>query len=64
MEMERFKFRAGEERLEQGIGAGPGEGLRAGQSRCGVGLANALQLPKEDVAGAVWELRAPEENAV
>ena len=33
-----------------GLGAGPGEGLRAGQSSCGVGLGDALQFPKEDLA--------------
>ena len=36
-----------------GLGRGPGEGLRAGQSSCGVGLGDALQLPKEDLASAV-----------
>ena len=45
-----------------GIGLGPGEGLRAGQSSCGVGLGDALQLPKEDLASAVRVLRAPEER--
>ena len=65
MEMERFKYRAGEEELgSSGPGAGPGEGLRAGQFSCGVDLGDALQLPKKDIAGAVWLLRAPEASAV
>ena len=42
-------------------GLGLGEGLRAGQSPCGVGLGDALQLPEEDIAGVMWVLRAPEE---
>ena len=33
--------------------------LRAGQSSGGVGLGDALQLPKEDIAGAMRVLRAP-----
>ena len=40
-------------RKSRSLGHGPGEGLRAGQSSCGVGLGDALQLPKEDLAGAV-----------
>ena len=31
---------------------------------CGLGLGDALQLLKGDVAGAVWLLRAPEASAV
>ena len=31
----------------------PGEGIRACQPPCGVGLDDALQLPKEDLDGAV-----------
>ena len=65
MEMERFKFQAREEDLgAMALSAGPGEGSSAGQSSCGVGLGDALQLPKEDIAGAVWLLRAPEASAV
>ena len=37
MEMERFN------------GFGPGEGLRASQSPCGVGLGNALQLHPKNI---------------
>ena len=47
-----------------GLGLGLGEFLRAGQSPCGVGLGDALQLPEEDTAGALWVLRAPEASAV
>ena len=36
-----------------GSGAGLGKGFRASQSPCGVGLGDALQLPEEDVAGAM-----------
>ena len=43
---------------------GPGQGLRADQSPCGLGLGNALQLPKEDLAGAMRALRASESSAV
>ena len=32
------------------------EGVRAGQSSRGVGLGDALQLPKEFLAGALWVL--------
>ena len=42
-----------------GPGAGPREGLPTG-----VGLSDAFQLPKEDLAGALWILRAPEASAV
>ena len=47
-----------------GLGLGLGEGLRAGQSPCGVVLGDALQLPEEDTAGALWVLPAPEASAV
>ena len=36
-----------------GFGLGLGDGLRSGQSSCGVGLGDALQLPKEGLASAV-----------
>ena len=36
------------------LGAGSGEGLRAGQSTSGLGLGDVLQLPEEDLAGALW----------
>ena len=44
----------GEVQIPSGLGPGPGEGLRAGESPCGVGVGNALQFPKEDLAGALW----------
>ena len=47
-----------------GLVSGPGEGLRAGQSSCCVGLGDALQLPKEDLASAMRVLRASEASAV
>ena len=65
MEMERFDGTAKKE--DQGavaFGPGPGEGLRASQSPCGVGMRNAFHLPNEDIAGAVWLLRAREASAV
>ena len=37
-----------------GPGRGPGDGLRARQSRCRLGLGDALQIPKENCAGALW----------
>ena len=46
------------------FGLGLGKGLRAGESPCGLGLGHALQLPEEDIAGAVRVLRAPEASAV
>ena len=50
--------------LETGnFGPGLGEGLRAGQSSCGVRLGDALQFRK-DLASAVRVLRAPEASAV
>ena len=51
LEMERFKYQAGEEDQAVGPGYGSGEGIRAGQYPCGVGLGDALLLPKEDAAG-------------
>ena len=39
------------------FGLRPGKGLWVGQG-------NALQLPKKDLAGALWVLRAPETSAV
>ena len=54
MEMERSTGQAKEE--DQGaLAFGPG--LRAGQSSCGVGLGDALQFPKEDLASAVRHQR-------
>ena len=47
-----------------GPGDGPGEGIRSSQSSSGVGLSDALQLPKEDLASAVRVLRASEASAV
>ena len=44
---------AGGEDLSGSSSRRPGEGLRASQSPCGVGLGNALQLPKEDIGGAL-----------
>ena len=35
-----------------GVGSGPGEGFRARQPPCGLGLGDALQLANEDLAGA------------
>ena len=55
MKMERYKFCAGEEGWEAValVLDGPGKGFRPSQSPCGVGLGDALQLPEEDVAGAM-----------
>ena len=47
-----------------GLSAGLGEGIRACQLPCGLGLGDAFQLPKEDLASAVRVLRAPEEGTV
>ena len=46
------------------IGSGPGEGLRASQPPGGLGLGDALQLPKKDLASAVRLFRPPEEGTV
>ena len=65
MEMKRFKGTAKSRRKRDcGPGAGPCEGIRASQPTDGLGLGDALQLPKEDVAGAVWSFQAPEASAV
>ena len=37
----------------KGLGPRPGEGILASQLSCGLGLGDAFQLPKEDLAGAV-----------
>ena len=64
MEMDRFDGKGKEE--DQGAVALVLDLAKAfeSQSPCGLGLGNALQLPKQDVAGAVWLLRAPEASAV
>ena len=36
-----------------GLGPRPGEGIRASQPSCGLGLGDAFQLPREDLEGAV-----------
>ena len=53
-----------EERGAVALVAGPCEGILASQPTDGLGLGDALQLPKEDVAGAVWSFQAPEASAV
>ena len=40
-------------RRRSSLGSGPGEGLRAREPPCGVGLGDALRFPKEDLASAV-----------
>ena len=60
MEFERFKYQAGEEDL----GAVALVLDVAKQSSCGVGLGDALQFLKEDIAGAMRVLRAPVARAV
>ena len=47
-----------------GVGTGPGEGLRAGQSSFCLGLGHALQLPTKDLASALRLFRAAEEGTV
>ena len=47
-----------------GLGAGPCEGIRASQLSCGLGLGDALQLPKEGLAGVVRLFQAPEASIV
>ena len=65
MEMKRFNGRAKSRRKRTvALVAGPCEGIRASQPTDGLGLGDALQLPKEDVAGAVWSFQAPEASAV
>ena len=65
LEMERFRYRVGGEDLEAvALVLDLAKALRADQSPCGVGLGDALQLAKEDTAGAVRVLRASEAGAV
>ena len=53
MEMERPKWKGKSTRSRScGLGPRPSEGTRAGQPSCGLGLGDAFQLSKEDVAGA------------
>ena len=54
--MERFKYRAGRRLRSLCFGPDLGEGFRAGQSSCGVGLGDVLQLPMEDLASVVRPL--------
>ena len=61
MEVERFNGKAKAD--EQGAVAlvlDLAKAFWASQPSCGVGLGDALQLPEEDVAGAVRPFRAPE----
>ena len=60
LEMERFDGKA----KARGLGPEPGRALRASESPCGVGLGNALQLPKEDLSSVLQLFRAPEEGTV
>ena len=53
MELERYKKRRSR---SSGLSSGPGEGFGASQPSCGLGLYDVLQLPKEDLAGAVRPL--------
>ena len=46
--MERQK-----QKIKERLGPGSCEGIRASQPSCGLGLGDALQLPKEDLASAV-----------
>ena len=46
------------------FGSGPGKGLRACHLPCGLGLGDAFQFPKEDLAGVVLSFRAPEARTV
>ena len=39
--------------MSGGLGSVPGERLRARQPPCGLAQGDALQLPKEDLAGAL-----------
>ena len=64
IEMEELSEQKGRRSRSCGLGLGPDEGLRARQPPCGLGLGVVLQLPKEDLAGAVWVFRAPEASAV
>ena len=65
MEMERFKSCAGEEDLgAEALVSGVGQGFRARQPPCGVGLGDALQLLKGDLASAMRVFRALEASAV
>ena len=56
----------GRRRTSRNCCPGPrnGEGFRASQSPCGLGLGDAFQFPKEDIAGALRVLRASEASAV
>ena len=56
MEMEVQTPRKGRRFGSSALGAGLREGLRAGQSSCGLSLGDALQLPKKDLVGATWVL--------
>ena len=39
------------------VGSGPGKGVPAGQPPCGLGLGDAFQFPKENLAGGVCTVR-------
>ena len=59
MEMERFKWKCkGRRSRNGGVGSGLGEGLQACQLPRGLGLGNALQLPKDDLASAFEHQRS------
>ena len=48
-----------QEKMNGSFGLGLGDSLRAGQSSSGVGLHDALQFPRETIAGGVRAFRAP-----
>ena len=59
LEMERFKIPGKKISRSDSLGLGSGESVRAGQSSSRMGLGDALQLSREDFAGATRILRAP-----
>ena len=59
-----MRGRGGVAERNDGFGSGLGEGLRACQRSGGLGLGDAFQLPKEDIANAVRLFRAPEQGTI
>ena len=59
LEMERFKYRAGQEDLGAvALVLDLAKAFEQVSLPRGVGLGGALKLPREGIAGAVWLLRA------
>ena len=67
MDINQWKDSVGKQRnkiKEGGVRSGPGEGLRACQPSCGLGLGDTLQFSKKDLTRALRLFWASEKGAI